>query len=223
MQIYFILVESAYPENIGAAARAIKTMGISGLRLVSPADHLSKEARWLAHASNDILENAEVYDRFDDAIKDIDFIIASSAKKRSVKQDYLKACELHEFISQKKKSLKKIAVVFGKEESGLDNDIIRNCDVASYIPMKTTYPSLNLAQAVMIYAYELSNLLDPIKTEETASEIESLYPVFKQKLDNLLLELRIEKNENLYNRILERAAYLNNNDINLVLSILNRI
>jgi len=60
MQIYFILVESAYPENIGVAARAIKTMGISGLRLVSPSDHHPKEARWLVHASNNVLENAAV-------------------------------------------------------------------------------------------------------------------------------------------------------------------
>jgi tRNA/rRNA methyltransferase len=223
MQIYFILVEPAYPENIGSAARAIKTMGFNKLRLVNPTDHLVKEARWLAHASNEILENAEIFSNFDQAILDIDLTIASTAKRRSVKFDYIEASDLPELLKEKNKSIDKVAIVFGKEESGLDNEIIRKCDLASYIPMKTKYPSLNLAQAAMIYAYEISKL-----NLQTSQEIEPLvekkvFPVFKQKLDSLLLELRIEKNENLYHRILERAAQMKDEDINLSLSILNRI
>jgi len=65
--------------------------------------------------------------------------------------------------------------------------------------MKIKHPSLDLEQAVMIYAHELSNLLYPVNLKETESDMQSLYPFFKQKLDNLLLELRIEINENLYN------------------------
>jgi len=223
MQIYFILVEPTFPENIGAAARAIKTMGFDKLRLVNPTDHLVKEARWLAHASNEILENAEIFSSFDEAVTDIDLTIASTAKRRSVKFDYLEVSDLPNLLSEKKRSINNAAIVFGKEESGLNNDIIRKCDLASYIPMKTKYPSLNLAQAAMVYAYELSklNLL-------SSSEYESLtenkaFPIFKQKLDSLLLEIRIERNENLYHRILERAALLKDEDINLTLSILNRI
>ena len=223
MQIYFILVEPTFPENIGAAARAIKTMGFDKLRLVNPTDHLVKEARWLAHASNEILENAEIFSSFDEAVTDIDLTIASTAKRRSVKFDYLEVSDLPNLLSEKKRSINNAAIVFGKEESGLNNDIIRKCDLASYIPMKTKYPSLNLSQAAMIYAYELSKLnIETLQKKESVAD-EIVFPVFKQKLDSLLLEMRIEKNENLYHRILERSNLLGDDDLHLALSILNRL
>lgn len=223
MQIYFILVEPAYPENIGAAARAIKTMGFDKLRLVNPTDHLVKEARWLAHASIEILENAEIFSSFDEAVSDIDLTIASTAKRRSVKFDYIEAGNLSELLKGKTKSIDKAAIIFGKEESGLDNDIIRQCDLASFIPMKTKYPSLNLAQAIMVFAYELSKINIQTSTKEEPIVEQQTFPVFKQKLDFLLLELRIEKNKNLYHRILERSNLLGDDDLQLALSILNRI
>ena len=71
MNIYFILVEPAVPGNIGAAARAIKTMGYSNMRLVNPCDHLSIEAKMLAHASGEILEEAELFSGLEEAIADI--------------------------------------------------------------------------------------------------------------------------------------------------------
>ncbi len=73
LKISFILVEPAVPANVGAAARAIKTMGFDDLRLVKPCDHLSMEARMLAHASNEILENAKIFSTLKEALADIDF------------------------------------------------------------------------------------------------------------------------------------------------------
>ena len=84
MNISFILVEPAVPENIGAAARAIKTMGFNDLRLVNPCDHLDMRAKMLAHASHEILENAKIFTNLSDAIADLDFTIATSAKQRWV-------------------------------------------------------------------------------------------------------------------------------------------
>lgn len=81
MQIHFILVEPAVPENVGAAARAMKTMGFTSLRLVNTKAHLAEEASWLAHASNEILENAQEFKTLQEAIHDIDWIIGTSAKK----------------------------------------------------------------------------------------------------------------------------------------------
>ncbi|MGE0087944.1 MAG: TrmH family RNA methyltransferase [Bacteroidales bacterium] len=89
IDIHFILVEPAVSENIGAAARALKTMGFSSLRLVKPANHLADEARWLAHASNDILENAHVFPSLKEAVKDMDWIIGTTAKKRKGKSGLL--------------------------------------------------------------------------------------------------------------------------------------
>jgi len=89
--------------------------------------------------------------------------------------------------------------------------------------MKSAYPSLNLAQAVMVFTYELSklNLTEKKSMKEPVNEM--LYPAFKEKLDSLLRDLRIDRNTNLYHRILERAAIMEDDDINLALSILNRI
>jgi tRNA/rRNA methyltransferase len=83
MQIHFILVEPAVPENVGAAARAIKTMGFTSLRLVNTQAHKDERAGWLAHASNEILENADEFHTLKEATKDIDWIIGTSAKKKT--------------------------------------------------------------------------------------------------------------------------------------------
>jgi len=87
MDISFILVRPAVPENIGAAARAIKTMGFSKLILVDTSAHLCPKAQRLAHSSQDILEQASYFNEFADAILGFDLIIGTSAKKRSVRQD----------------------------------------------------------------------------------------------------------------------------------------
>jgi TrmH family RNA methyltransferase len=154
--ICFILYKPAVPGNIGASARAMKTMGFSELRLIDPADYLSGEAKMMAHGSHDILENCKVYDTYDNAIADISFVICTTAKRRSAKVDYIPAPQLARFIAGKSAVTGKIAVVFGSEESGLPNEILLKANVGVTIPMATEYPSLNLSQAVMTIAYELS-------------------------------------------------------------------
>lgn len=152
----FILYKPAVPGNIGASARAIKTMGFSELRLIDPANHLSGEAKMMAHGSHDILENCRVYASYDEAVADISFVICTTAKKRSAKVDYIPAPRLAQFIAGKSAVTGKIAIVFGSEESGLPNHILLKANVGVTIPMATGYPSLNLSQAVMTIAYELS-------------------------------------------------------------------
>lgn len=224
MQIIFILVEPAVPENIGAAARAVKTMGFDELRLVKPTGHFAKEALWLAHGSQEVLQNAKVYKSFDESVSDLDFKIATTAKKRSVKFDYYACSEISGMLSAKKRSVAKVGIIFGKEESGLDNLSIQKCDLVSYIPMKTKYPSLNLAQSVMVFAYELSGLAVKCEPGPNRQKIKNpAYPKFKARLDELLCEINIRRDSNIYNRILERAAILNDDDIHLLLSILNKI
>lgn len=77
----FLLIEPSVPENVGTAARAIKTMVFASLRLIKTCNYLCDEARWLAHGSNDILEQALVFDTLDEAIADLDFIVGTTAKK----------------------------------------------------------------------------------------------------------------------------------------------
>ncbi|WP_163713900.1 tRNA/rRNA methyltransferase [Mangrovibacterium lignilyticum] len=222
MKISFILVEPAVPENVGAAARAMKTMGFSDMRLVNPCDHLSDPARWLAHASNDILENATIFPSFEDAVKDIDFIIGTSAKQRLVKEDYYSTRDLVPIIEGKGDTVQHIAIVFGREDSGLRNEELRRCDLVSTVPLQITYPSLNLAQAVMLYAYELSQLQQK-EPETNKAEINAEgFRALKQKSSEILLALDFKEDSAIYPRILERLNLLGESDIHLLHSVCNK-
>ena len=223
MQIHFILVAPAVPENVGAAARAIKTMGFSSLRLVNTKAHLDEKASWLAHASNEILENATVFKSLKDATNDIDWIIGTSAKKRRVNEDYYPANKINELIKNKANTIKNLAIVFGREESGLTNDELKLCDVVTSVPMKTKYPSLNLAQSVMIYAYTLSMLeyeeeVQPVK-ESNQAELN----ILKTKTENILSDIGFVNDSPIYNRIMERLMILGEKDIHLLLSIEHKL
>lgn len=222
IDIHFVLVEPAVPENIGAAARALKTMGFSSLRLVNPANHLADEARWLAHASNEILENAKVYKTLGEAVKDIDWVIGTTAKKRKVNQDYYPANKLNELIRAKSTSVKSIAIVFGREESGLTNDEISLCHTVTSVPMKTKYPSLNLAQSVMIYAYTLS-MLEFDKEIATNQPSENEFKPLKTKVEIILKKIGFKTDSAIYNRIMERLNVLGETDIHLMHSVCNKL
>lgn len=152
--VSFVLVEPNHPGNVGAAARALKTMGFRNLILVNPCDHLSPEARWLAHASEDILENARVFSNLKEALVDVNFAVATTQRPRSYHFPFYTPRELGEkFIPLTQEH--RVALVFGREASGLTNEEIRCCHAITTIPAAQTHPSLNLAQAVMLYSYEL--------------------------------------------------------------------
>ena len=167
MDHFFILVEPAVPENIGASARAIKTMGFNNLRMVNPCDFRDGKAQWVAHGSREILDNAGVYKDLETATADLDFIVGTTSKKRRTNQDYYYPDHLKEIISSKQKSINKLGIVFGREESGLSNEELKLCDLISTIRLSRPYPSLNLSQSVMLYAYELSQLKKkPLKSRK---------------------------------------------------------
>ncbi len=218
MKWYFILVEPAVPENIGAAARAMKTMGFANLRLINPCEFREGKARWVAHASGEILDEAEVFYTLRDAVADIDFVIATSAKTRTVKGDHHPVEGLAELIKSKSKSINTVAIVFGREESGLTNEEMQLCNISTFIPMATNYPSLNLSQAVMLYAYLIAGL--PSKYPVKSQVEKSKFNVLNERLTNLLSATKIESNPNIHNRIFERISLLSDNDINLLLSVI---
>ncbi|MEA3503982.1 MAG: tRNA/rRNA methyltransferase [Bacteroidota bacterium] len=226
MKTVFILVEPAVPENIGASARAIKTMGFNELRLVNPGNHLANEAKWLAHASGEILEDAKVFSTLEEATKDIDFLVASSAKKRNIKHDYYPIEEVSQIIENKKEIINTIGIVFGREESGLTNSEINLCDIVSFIPLHTTYPSLNLSQAVMLYAYIFST--NPITNINYSAfkEGKEEYRGFRNLKNDISISLKkigIKIENPIYNRILERISVLSKNDLHLIHSVSNKI
>jgi len=222
MKINFVLVEPKVPENIGASARAIKTMGFDSLVLVNPCEYKEGKSRWVAHGSAEILENAKVYNSLAEALSDSDFAIATSIRRRMVKVDIVNSRDLSEFLISKSGYIKNVSLVFGREESGLTNDEIKPCDIVSAVPMQIKYPSLNLAQAVMIYAYELSKHIQNFKTIENETDNDS-YHAMKNKVRQLLYKIGLTEADNRFGRIMERVAFLKDGDINLAHTICNLI
>jgi tRNA/rRNA methyltransferase len=223
MEIHFILYRPAVPGNVGAAARALKTMGFARLRLIRPCNHLGDEAMMMAHGSHDILRSAMVYDDFEPAVADLDLVVCTTAKERSAKHDYHSSREIRLHLENKAERLGKVGILFGTEESGLPNRLILQSDLAMSIPMAVSYPSLNLAQAVMITAYELSPLNHLEKPGKLLSKSGQGWETLKKQSAQLLTDTGILQGTPLYHRIMERLATLSANDVPLFLSVISRI
>ena len=215
-EVIFILVRPAVPENIGAAARALKTMGFQQLRIVGSDNHLAKPARILAHASNDILENAQTFSDLASALNDIDFSIGTSAKSRHERRYQLTPAEVRGAIESKQQILRKVAIVFGCEESGLSNEELARCDALSSIPLAVEYPSLNLSQAVMLYAYELANLQFEQSLPADVGELHAL----KTRIEKLFEQLVVESDSKLARWANEQAARLAHDDVRFLHQVL---
>jgi tRNA/rRNA methyltransferase len=215
-------MEPAVPENVGASARALKTMGFTELRMINPCEYLDGKAKYVAHGSYDILENAKVFTSLKDALTDIDFVIGTTARFRKVRADYYPGDKLTDLLESKKTIIKKAAIVFGREERGLDNDEVELCHITTSIPMADTYPSLNLSQAVMIYSYILSGIkkeLLPMQSGSSANKNE--VKAAEEKIRQLLDQTSVANRPALYNRIIERFHLLGEKDVHLVLSVAN--
>lgn len=219
LQIHFVLVRPAVPENVGAAARALKTMGFAKLRIVGSDVHREKAARILAHGSGDILEQAESFADLPAALADIDFSVGTSAKKRHERRYSLAPAELRAGIAAKAGLLRRVAIVFGCEESGLSNAELALCDTLSGIPLAVDYPSLNLAQAVMLYAYELGALRAVPAAPADGGEWRAL----KRRIDALLRDLEVDEGSKLARWADERCAVLAQDDVLFLHQLLARL
>ncbi|WP_441254487.1 tRNA/rRNA methyltransferase [Aeromonas sp. A600620] len=220
MKLYFVLVAPARPANVGAAARAMKTMGFDAMRLVASRVHEEEEASWVAHGAQEILTQAEAFDTLPEALADMDLVIATTARERGRYQHYLTPGEIREQI-RAKPSLGKVAIVFGCEESGLSNEQLAEVDLISYLPLKVSYPSLNLGQAIMLYAYEMSQLMDELNADGATAVAENFdnagqVRVLKSKTAELLGELGVLQDEKLYQWVMDRVPMLPQRDLNML-------
>ncbi|MGL5303494.1 MAG: tRNA/rRNA methyltransferase [Aeromonas sp.] len=242
MKFYFVLVAPARAANVGAAARAMKTMGFDAMRLVASRVHEEDEANWVAHGAQEILTQAEAFDTLPAALADMDLVIATTARERGRYQHYLTPGQIREQI-RAKPTLGKVAIVFGCEESGLSNEQLACVDLISYLPLKVSYPSLNLGQAIMLYAYELSQLVDELAagaatvvSAEGAEGAGAVEPfahlvagalaetadntgqvrVLKSKTSQLLGELGVAPDEKLHQWVMDRVPMLAQRDLNML-------
>jgi len=150
-----VLVEPEFPGNIGSAARAMMTMGLSQLVLVNPAcDPAADEAKWLAHNAIDVLTQARIVPTLEDALADTVFSVGTTRRVRRQQYPIHTPEEAATLVIDQSRS-QPAALVFGRESKGLTNPELALCSIQSTIPTVDEAQSLNLAQSVMLYTYAL--------------------------------------------------------------------
>ncbi|SNR76814.1 tRNA/rRNA methyltransferase [Methylobacillus rhizosphaerae] len=188
--VRIVLCQTSHPGNIGAAARAMKTMGLSQLVLVNPKSFPHADAIAMASGASDILDNARVCSSLTEALSDTTLAIGMSARRRELSHELVSA---HTSVQRAIATAHQAAVafVFGTEMSGLSNAELDHCQLLAMIPANPEYSSLNLAAAVQIISYELrmaaldnpqpahSETTQPLATNE---DVERLYSHLEQTL-----------------------------------------
>lgn len=207
---------------MGAAARAMKTMGFSELRIVDSQAHLDPAAKRVAHGAGEILENATQWGSLSAALADIDFSIATTARARAKFRYYATPQQVQTVLEEKQQWVNSAALVFGREDSGLTNEELAQVDLLTGIPMAADYPSLNLGQAVMVYCYQLSALRQVSAQTAAAAEVPQL-DALRQRAENLLHQLDVAADEKLADWMQQRLGLLQQRDTAMLHRLLHDV
>lgn len=153
-RIRFVMVETTHPGNIGAVARAMKTMGLNRLYLVNPKASPNAEGVARAAGADDLLASAEIHGNLVDALRGCQLVVGSSARLRTVAWPLLEPADCaHRLLAEARQG--EVALVLGRERSGLTNDELARCHFLAHILTDPAFRSLNVASAAQIFAYEL--------------------------------------------------------------------
>lgn len=231
MSIRIVLVGTTHPGNIGAAARAMKNMGLSDLALVNPRFFPHEEATARASGATDILENASVFENLADALSGCVYVAGASARSRTISWPSMGPRDCAErMINESAEGT--VAVVFGPEKTGLHNDDLDLCHTLLTIPTDPGFSSLNVAMAVQVLTYELrvASMLDTgpqFDTEAppaTIEEMEHFYAHLEQVLEDIRF-LDPENPRHLMRRLrrLFIRARPDKNEVNILRGILTAI
>lgn len=207
-RLHVVLVEPKNPGNIGSVARAMKNMGVHNLRLVNPVDFRDNvEQKKLGYQSQDIIKRSREYTSLSEALSDISLVFLATSKKGKWKRDFLSPSQAAGQIVPRLPK-EKVAVVFGREDSGVTIDESQLANGFIVIPSAISYPSLNLSQAVMVIVYEIFKTYMGVSVEPT-------YPKMAEKKSflrlvdniwNLMQDLEMREDDNgLFHRSLRRA------------------
>ncbi len=226
--VHFILVEPTEAGNIGAAARAIKNMGFDRLDFVNPVPYLTGEAGAMACHAKHVLETARVYKTFRRAIARKSLIVGTTRRlgsRRGLIMDVRTAAPR----VRKTAASNQVAVLFGNEHTGLTSRELDECGLVLTIPSAPSFPSLNLAQSVMIVAYELSRLEAATKPPMLVEnkDLQKLYRRFPRTLQLLGYGRKGDKNLNAeivrHLKRLSNRAGLTEWELNMLLGLCTRI
>lgn len=185
VRLRIVLVGTTHPGNIGATARAMKTMGFTRLILVAPKANIDAEAEAMASGATDVLHAAQIVASLDEALAGCHWVVGASARLRDAPHELL---SVRQAAGQAARELapkgREVAVVFGREHAGLTNAELGRCHAHLVIPANPAYSSLNLAQAVQVTTYELRQAL--LGDEGIPPAVELPAPAPQDALENLL-------------------------------------
>ncbi len=205
--LHVVLVEPRNAGNIGSSVRAMKNMGISHLRLVNPVSYRwEAEQKKLGYRSQDIVAKSIEYGTLADAVADMNLVLLATTKEGKWKQDFLLPQAAAELAAGRLYK-EKIAIVFGREDSGVTVDESQLVDYCIHIPMAGSYPSLNLSQAVLVVLYEMfkqTGMVPSLPYPKLAKK-----KAFERLHDNIWLLMKAmhikEPDYGLFHRSLRRA------------------
>lgn len=192
--IRFVLDRTTHPGNIGAAARAMKVMGLTELHLVAPRSFPHAEATAMASSADDLLAAAAVHADLESALEGCRLVLGTTARQRTVSREPIAPREAARRVLREAGG--PVAVVFGTEKSGLDNDAVARCHYLVNIPTGAEYQSLNLAQAVQVMAYELRLAAEAPETASGAEHRPAAMERMEAFFRNLEATLRVIRHAN---------------------------
>lgn len=194
-RVRIVLVGTQHPGNIGSAARALLTMGLSRLVLVAPERFPHREADALAAGATDVLARASVAASVEDAVADCRLVLGCTARDRRIALPQWAPREAAAHCAETAAGGDEVALLFGRERTGLENSELQLCHAAVHIPANPDYSSLNLAMAVQVLAYELRLALSaggraPAQDERadppaTHAQLEGLFAQLAETLDEI--------------------------------------
>ncbi|WP_462054837.1 tRNA (cytosine(32)/uridine(32)-2'-O)-methyltransferase TrmJ [Vibrio cholerae] len=174
-RVKVVLVGTTHSGNIGSAARAMKVMGLSQMVLVDPQCQVDAQAIALAAGASEIALNAQIYPTLEAAVADCGLVVGTSARSRTLEWPMLEPRECGEkLISEAKQHI--VAMVFGRERTGLTNDELQLCHYHVCVPANPEYSSLNLAMAVQLVSYEVRMAYLALQQSSQSSTLQEEYP-----------------------------------------------
>jgi tRNA/rRNA methyltransferase len=188
--IIIILVEPQSPGNIGMTCRAMKNMGLTQLRIVKGCDRFDAESLKFAVAARDLLESAQVFPDLASAMADCTLSVGTTRRHGKYRQEILSPVEVAGHFREQVTPECRAAIVFGREDSGLTTDELSLCRWHATIPTSDQYGSLNLAQSVLLFCYELGKAGEsvgggrPLELAKSA-EMEALFAHFNSSLERI--------------------------------------
>lgn len=207
-----ILVRPQMAENIGMTARAMMNCGLYDLRVVAPREMPTDEKAYSASSGADsILKNAKVYNTLMEAVGDLQYVLATTARARHLSKPVLYASDIGKFLSQTNCDCSHIGILFGCERTGLENSELEAANMLLTVPLNPEHTSLNLSQAVLLVCYECQKALRSKLSLASAQITEPNPQATKQEIALLLEKLNLLLEERGYYSIADKRPKMQQN------------